>query len=78
MTPKKRRSKKNPLRGCSPDVQQLYRAIQNYVEVHGGKLIVVGGIQVQEWPNDGMGKFEIAVKCLGRKPVFHTLKELRK
>lgn len=46
----------------------LYNAVQNYVEKHGGKLVVVGGIEIQEWPTDPAFCFRLAVKCLGREP----------
>lgn len=50
------------------NVDRLYKAVQNYVETKGGKLVIVGGIQIQEWPRDNKGVFYVAVKCLGRKP----------
>jgi len=50
-------------------VDRLYKAVQNYVEKGGGKLIVIGGITVQEWPTDNPHVFHVAVKCLGRKPT---------
>ena len=50
-------------------VMRLYLAIANYVEKNGGKVAVVGGIQVQEW-EPRSNKFIIAVKCTGIKPKF--------
>jgi len=55
---------------CSAHVDRLYKAVQNYVEKGGGKLVVIGGISVQEWPTDNPMVFHIAVKCCGRKPTF--------
>lgn len=55
---------------CSAHVDRLYKAVQNYVEKGGGKLVVIGGIAVQEWPTDNPMVFHIAVKCCGRKPTF--------
>lgn len=55
---------------CSAHVDRLYKAVQNYVEKGGGKLIVIGGIAVQEWPQDNAHVFHVAVKCLGRKPTL--------
>jgi hypothetical protein len=49
---------------------KLYSAVQEYVEGHGGKLIVIGGVQIQEWPEDNPLCFRLAIKCTGRKPVF--------
>ncbi len=51
-------------------VNALYCAVKRYVEEGGGKIIVVGGIQVQEWPGDSEYAFTIGVKCTGKKPVF--------
>lgn len=48
----------------------LYRAVHSYVKKHGGDIVVIGGIQIQEWPQDNKGVFHISVKCLGRKPKF--------
>lgn len=47
---------------------RLFGAVQNFVERNGGKLVIVGPITVQEWPQDNKGVFHVAVKCLGRKP----------
>lgn len=54
----------------SDHVDRLYQAVQNYVEKSGGKLVVIGGISIQEWPTDNKGVFHVAVKCLGRRPEF--------
>ena len=43
-------------------------AISNWVQANGGNLIMVGGMEIQHW-GDGIGKFRVAVKCLGRPPV---------
>jgi hypothetical protein len=51
-------------------IERLYKAVANYVEKNGGKIVVIGGIQLQEWPDGKKGSFSIAVKCLGRKPIF--------
>ena len=48
----------------------LYRAVAKYVRLKGGSVVVCSGIQVQEWPGSGKWSFSIAVKCLGRKPIY--------
>ena len=56
----------------------LYRAVEKYVRIKGGKVVMCSGIQIQEWPNtDSMGLrgFSIAVKCLGIKPTSKSRKE---
>jgi hypothetical protein len=68
--------KKKPvdrLAGRSPTMQ-LYRAIRRYVESGGGNVVVIGGIEVQEWPGEGAFKFRVAVKLLGKKPSFTKIK----
>ena len=56
----------------TPDAatDRLYKAVQNYVEKQGGKLLVIGGVTIQEWPTDNAHVFHVAIKCLGRKPDF--------
>ena len=73
-TPKANRKQKRQRRSarprCSAHVDRLYKAVQNYVEKNGGKLAVIGGITIQEWPADSAMVFHVAVKCCGRKPVW--------
>lgn len=64
----KKAKKKAP--AMSRHVDRLYKAVANYVEKNGGKLVVIGGVQMQEWPADNPGVFHVSVKCMGRKPVF--------
>jgi hypothetical protein len=66
MTTKRKRTQQPNIYG------PLYDAVRQYVEALGGKLIVIGGVEVQEWPNDGEFRFRLAVRCTGRKP---TMKE---
>ncbi len=55
---------------CSAQIEELYKAVQKYVESGGGKLVVIGGIAIQDWPTDNPMVFNVAVKCCGRKPSF--------
>lgn len=50
--------------------EALYKAVEAYVVAKGGELVVIGGIEIQEWPEDPKFKFRVAVRCLGRKPAF--------
>lgn len=70
VTTKKVRSKHKPRLGV---IDVLYRAVAKYVESNGGRVIVAGGIQCQQWPGDGLYQFTIAVKCTGRPPKFAKL-----
>ena len=49
---------------------RLYRAVQKYVESNSGKLVVVGGIQIIQWPGDSDTKFTVGIRCTGVKPTF--------
>jgi len=42
-------------------------AISRWVKSKGGNLVVVGGIEVQDF-HEGAGKFKVAVRCLGKMP----------
>ena len=52
------------------DYVALYKEVAKYVASQGGKVIMCGGIQVQEWPEDHKFSFTIAIKCVGKKPKF--------
>ena len=65
------KAKKKAKKGLMPrHVDRLYKAVAHYVEKTGGKLVVIGGIQIIEWPKDGIGTFTLGIRCLGRKPQF--------
>lgn len=51
-------------------VSCLYRAIERYVREKGGGVVVIGGIQVMQWPGKGKNNFSIAVACTGKLPKF--------
>ena len=53
-------------------VIELQNAVQRFVEANGGKLIVVGAIEIQEWPNDLKYNFRVAVQCTGRRPTIDS------
>jgi hypothetical protein len=46
----------------------LYKAVQRYVEANGGNLSVIGGVEVQQWPEDFAYNFRVAIRCTGKKP----------
>ncbi len=51
-------------------IDGLYKAVQAYVEHHGGKIVVIGGVECQEWPADPQYTFRIAVRCTGKPPAY--------
>ena len=61
--------KRDALAGRDPTMQ-LYRSIRLYVESNGGSLVVIGGIEVQQWPGEPEHAYKVAVKVMGRKPEF--------
>ena len=66
---KTKAEKRDVLAGKRDPESQLYRAVRRYVESKGGSLMVIGGVETQEWPEDGKFKFRVAVRCMGRKPA---------
>jgi len=56
------------LRGKDP-ASKLQRAVVEYVESRGGRVIVIGGVELIQFPGDeGSFNFRIAVKCTGTAP----------
>ena len=68
------RKKQRFIKTGSKVVDALYTAVRNYVEESGGNILVLGGIEVQVWPEDRRGQFRVAVKCLGKKPELAQAK----
>jgi len=67
---------KKPTRILGRDpVSQLYRAVIRYVESHGGNIVVIEGVQLQEW--GGPYRFSIAVKCAGKRPMLRELDSIK-
>lgn len=56
------------------DDHNILAAVSNWVKSRGGDLLVVGGIEIQNW-SDGIGKFRVAVHCTGRSPKAQPRKE---
>ena len=54
----------------SKTIDALYTAVQKYCEDAGGKILVLGGVEIQRWPEDKAGQFRVAIKCLGKPPKF--------
>lgn len=61
---------KKPAKKMDAATERLYKAVENYVTKKGGKLAVIGGITIQQWPSDREMVWHIAVKCMGRKPTY--------
>lgn len=52
-----------------PPVDALYEAVSKWVEANGGKLVVIGGIEIMKWPLDRKGQFRVSIGCLGKMPI---------
>lgn len=46
---------------------RLLKAVAHWVEANGGKVLIVGGVEVQDF-HEGKYKFRVAVRCAGRWP----------
>ena len=46
----------------------LYSAVRNYIEEHGGKVVVIGGVSVMHGPTDYKYNFSLLVRFTGKKP----------
>lgn len=53
----------------------VFVAISRWVKAAGGKVIVIGGIEVQQWAQGDAYQYRVAVRCTGRKPTNITAKE---
>lgn len=76
---KKRAVKKAPQRKpLPPHIDALYKAVEGYVKANGGSILVIGGISIQEWPQDNKYIFHVAVQCCGERPTLLARKATRK
>jgi hypothetical protein len=46
----------------------LQTAVVHWIKANGGTAIVIGGIEVQQWPGDGEFNYRVAVRATGKKP----------
>lgn len=61
-------AKRKKTRPYNDIIDDLYLAVQQYVESNGGNVVVIGGVQVQQWPFDLEHNFTIGIRCTGKKP----------
>lgn len=48
-------------------IAALYEGVARYIEHKEGKVIVIGGIEIQQWGTNN-NIFKVAVQCAGRQP----------
>jgi hypothetical protein len=71
---KKKRPARAKKKALPPHIDALYKAVQAYVTANGGSILVIGGITIQEWPQDNQYVFHVAVKCCGKLPTMAKAK----
>ncbi len=47
----------------------LYKAAGKYVELHGGKIIIAGGVQVIRFPDSKKYTWTLGIICTGKPPI---------
>lgn len=67
---KPKTTRRLPINTGTPTVDRLYQAVRGYIEKNGGSVLVIGGIRIEEWPEDNGHSFYVSVKCTGLKPQF--------
>ena len=63
----KKKNKLKPKWGRDPE-SQLLKAAARYIEANGGKVFVIGGLQIQQWAKDNEGNYLLAIKFTGNAP----------
>ena len=51
-------------------VGRLYEAVRDYVETRGGTVVVIGGIQIVQMPDDLKMNWGLNVRITGKKPTL--------
>lgn len=51
-------------------IDNLYKAVQAYVEGNGGKLAVIGGVQILQDDPSRKFNYGVVIRCTGTLPVF--------
>ena len=49
-------------------VASVHRVVAAYIAHLGGKVVVSGPLQILVWPGDSKLRFDVVLKCTGRKP----------
>lgn len=47
---------------------KLYDAVVKYIESKGGRVIVIGGVEIQQFPENDFN-YKLAIRCTGKKPL---------
>ena len=60
--------KKHRIRWGKSPANLLLKAAFNYIREIGGTAIVIGGIEIQRWPEANEGNYKLAINVTGRIP----------
>ena len=63
--------------GQEDEAGTLLAAARDYIEAHNGKLVVLGPIELQHWPDDSRHTFRLAIRFTGKPPKQPTPQEAR-
>lgn len=47
---------------------RLYKAVVDFIDAKKGKVVVIGGVEIQQFPDDSEFTFRLAVRITGKKP----------
>jgi hypothetical protein len=64
----KRRLAKAVWIGQGNELDGLLEAANAYILANGGKVVVIGPVELQKWPEDNRSTFRIAVRFTGKPP----------
>ena len=60
--------KKKKIKTGDKTIDELYEAVRNYVEKRKGSVVVIGGIQIIQMPDDLKFNWGLNVRVTGKKP----------
>src|SRR3990167_2168277 len=55
----------------------IYQAVGKYIEELGGKVAVMGGVEVMQYPDDLKYNYRLCFKVTGKKPYLQFTKDSR-
>ena len=61
---------KKKIKTGKDDIDTLYEAVRAYIENRGGSVVVIGGVQIVQMPDDLKFNWGLNIRVTGKKPVF--------
>ena len=55
------------------DTDELYKVVQKYIEKLGGKILIIGGVEIIELPEDNPYIYHFSVRIMGSKPTLSNI-----